>query len=61
MERIMGNVSTDMPKPTGKQKNLFEPNAKDNPDSLTPENPFKQAIGKSGTPKAPFGKKGRET
>lgn len=58
---IMKNTSTDMPKPTGNQKNLLEPNAKDNPDSLTPENPFKQAVGKNGKPPAPFGKMGRET
>lgn len=49
-----------MPKQPGDRKALLEPNAKDNPDSLTPENPFKQALGGSGKPSGPFGKKGRE-
>lgn len=47
-------------KPTKTNQSLMEPNAKDNPDSLTPESPFKQALGGSGKPKGPFGKKGRE-
>jgi hypothetical protein len=55
------SVSNWMPKkPTKTNASLMEPNAKDNPDSLTPESPYKQALGGSGKPKGPFGKKGRE-
>lgn len=39
---------------------MLQANAKDNPDSLTPESPFKQALGGSGKPAGPFGKQGRE-
>lgn len=45
---------------SGSMKKMLTPNAKDNPDSLTPTNELKQTIGKSGKPPAPFGKKGRE-
>lgn len=47
-------------KPTKKMSSLLEPNAKDGPESVSAENPLKQAIGGSGKPKAPFGKQGRE-
>lgn len=47
-------------KPTAKliDSKVLQPNAQDNKDSLTPENPFKQALGGSGKPQAPFGKQG---
>lgn len=55
------SVSDWMPKkPTSKNEALLEPNAKDNPDSLTPESPFKQSVGKAGKPPGPYGKAGRE-
>ena len=41
-------------------QSLMEPNAKDNPDTLTPNSPHTQAIGKSGKPPGPFGKAARE-
>jgi hypothetical protein len=47
-------------KPSGKRPELLEPNARDNPDTLAPESPLKQAVGKSGKPSGPFGKAGRE-
>lgn len=54
-------VSNWMPaKPTKTNQSLMEPNAKDNPDSLTPASPYKQALGGNGKPKGPFGKQGRE-
>lgn len=46
--------------PTKTNQSLMGPNAKDNKDTLTPENPLKQAVGKSGKPPGPFGKAGRE-
>lgn len=53
----------DPPKPskTLAQSQVLQPNAKDNPDSLVPNNPFRQALGGSGKPAGPFGKRGRET
>jgi len=49
------------PMPTKTNQSLMEPNAKDNPDSLTPDSPYKQTVGRSGKPPGPFGKMGRET
>lgn len=46
--------------PSKSNQSLMTPNAKDNKDSLTPDSPIKQAVGKSGKPKGPFGKAGRE-
>lgn len=55
------SVSNWEPKtPTATNMSLMSPNAKDNKDSLTPESPLIQAVGKSGKPKGPFGKQGRE-
>lgn len=56
------NVANWDPKmPSGSIESMLEPNAKDNPDSLTPEN--KQAItpGKSGgkMPDSELGQRGR--
>ena len=50
----------DPKKPTKSNQSLMEPNAKDNPDTLTPSNMHKQAVGKSGKPGGPFGKAARE-
>lgn len=49
-------------KPSGKliDSKVLQPNAKDNPDSLAPQSPYKQALGGAGKPKGPFGRKGRE-
>lgn len=47
------------PQPSARPE-LLKPNAKDNPDSLTPQNPHKQTLGGSGKPQGPFGKKARE-
>lgn len=61
MPHHMTSVSDWMPKkPTKTNSSLMEPNAKDNPDSLTPESQYKQALGGTGKPKGPFGKQGRE-
>lgn len=38
---------------------VLKPNAHDNKDSLTPESPYKQALGGSGKPQGPFGSRGR--
>lgn len=55
------SVSDWTPKtPSKRNESLMQPNAKDNKDSLTPESPHKQAVGRSGKPKGPFGKAGRE-
>lgn len=55
------SVSNWTPKtPTKRNESLLSDNAKDNKDSLTPTNELKQAVGRSGKPKGPFGKQGRE-
>lgn len=38
---------------------LMSPNAKEDPETVTGDNPQKAWIGGSGKPKAPFGVKGR--
>lgn len=38
---------------------ILMPNAHDNKDSLTPDNPLKQALGGSGKPSGPLGPRGR--
>jgi len=47
--------------PTRRNESLMNPNARDMKDALQPESPFVQAVGKSGKPSGPFGKRGRET
>lgn len=39
---------------------LMSPNAKEDPETVTGDNPQKAWIGGSGKPKAPFGQAGRE-
>lgn len=47
--------------PSGSIESMLEPNAKDNPDSLTPENAQKITPGKSGgkMPDSELGQRGR--
>lgn len=60
-EKIPMSVSDWQPKtPSGSRPELLMPDAKDNPDSLTPTNELKRAPFAKGTPAGPFGKKGRE-
>lgn len=61
MAGIPDSVSNWQPStPTKSNASLMMPNAKDNPDSLTPTNKLVQAEGKKGTPSGPFGRKGKE-
>lgn len=46
--------------PSSKRPELLMPNAKDNPDSLTPTNKLEKFMNKGGTPSAPFGKQGNK-
>lgn len=39
---------------------LNNPNAKDAKDTMTGTNELKEFVGKSGTPKGPFGQRGKE-
>ncbi len=47
--------------PSNAKKNdqLMQPNAKDDPETLTADNPQKAWFGKGGKPKPPFGQQGR--
>ncbi len=45
--------------PSGSLKQKLTPNAKDNPDSLSPTNEQKQFVGKKGAQSEPLGKRGR--
>ncbi len=38
---------------------MLQPNARDNKDSLTPDSPYKQALGGSGKPSGDLGPRGR--
>jgi hypothetical protein len=60
ISKSTGVSDRSFPMPTKKNMDLMAPNAKDNPDTITPSNPYKQALGGSGKPKGPFGKSGRE-
>jgi len=60
MDKKSGVSNATFKKPTKTNASLMEPNAKDNPDSLTPNNPYIQALGGSGKPKGPFGKAGHQ-
>jgi len=40
-------------------KRLMSPNAQEDPETVTGDNPQKAWIGKGGKPKAPFGQQGR--
>lgn len=61
MAGIPKSVSNWQPgQPTKSNISLMQPNAKDNPDSLTPTNKLVQAEGRKGTPSGPFGRKGKE-
>ncbi len=55
----VSNWDPKMPTKMGLQSKMTT-TAKDNPDSLTPENEQKQFIGKPGRISEPLGKKGRE-
>lgn len=60
MAGIPNSVSNWQPgMPTKTNQSLMQPNAKDNPDSLTPTNKLVQAEGKSSKPSGPFGKRGK--
>jgi len=40
-------------------KRLMSPNAKEDPETVTGDNPQKAYMGKGGKPKGPFGQQGR--
>lgn len=61
MANIPRSVSNWQPAmPTKTNQSLMQPNAKDNPDSLTPTNKLVQAEGKSSKPSGMFGKRGKQ-
>lgn len=61
MSTPKGGVSDWQPStPTKTNQSLMAADAKDDPDTLTPPSPLKQAVGGQGKPKGPLGKAGRE-
>lgn len=59
-----GMVVSDWDPGQGKGKSstdkLMSTSARENPENVSESNELKQFMGKGGTPKGPFGKKGRE-
>lgn len=48
-----------MPTQSLEDSKVLQPNAHDNKESLSAENPYKQALGGSGKPSGPLGQRGR--
>ena len=61
MKRVESVSNWDPKMPTEKlmDSDVLKPNAHDNKDSLTPESPYKQALGGSGKPSGDLGSRGR--
>jgi hypothetical protein len=55
----IANKTIDPSNSSGNTKKLLSPNAKDDPDCLTGDNPQKAWAPGGGKPKGPFGQKGK--
>jgi hypothetical protein len=53
------NMTVDPSGASSNAKKLMSPNAKEDPETVTGDNPQKEWVGGSGKPKPPFGQKGR--
>jgi len=53
------NQTIDPSNASDNTKKLMSPNAKEDPDTVTGDNPQKEWLGKGGKPQGPFGQQGR--
>jgi hypothetical protein len=56
----VSNQSFEIGNKSGVKEKLFNPIARDNPDTVAPENKLQQFVGKAGKPPGLLGLKGRE-
>jgi hypothetical protein len=55
----IANKTIDPSNAPDKNKKLMSPNAKEDPETVTGDNPQKEWVGGSGKPKGPFGQQGK--
>ena len=55
----IANKTIDPSSSSGNTKKLMSPNAKDDPECMTGDNPQKAWIGGKGKPSGPFGQQGK--